>query len=116
VGGRDGGPGALTSSQMGSTMDGTSGASAEKYVSSPAEAVRLAKLVSSADMSSFMAMAPPASCVLRRGDGSSEARFLPAPFLSFFLALKEEPEFCRAAAPELVEGVVLRGSLGRCPC
>lgn len=44
-------------------MDGTSGASAEKYVSSPAEKVRLPKLVSSADMSTFMAMAPPASCV-----------------------------------------------------
>lgn len=53
----------LTSSQVGSTMDGTSGAPAEKYVSSLAGKVMLAKLVSSADMSTFMAMAPPASCV-----------------------------------------------------
>jgi hypothetical protein len=44
-------------------MDGTSGAPAEKYVSSLAGKVMLAKLVSSADMSTFMAMAPPASCV-----------------------------------------------------
>ena len=56
----------LTSAQVGSTMDGTSGASAEKYMPSPSSPQGTAKLVSSADMSSFMAMASPAMCAAGR--------------------------------------------------
>jgi len=62
----------LTSAQVGSTMDGTSGASAEKYMPSPSSPQGTAKLVSSADMSRFMAMtSSPAMCAAGR---EAEAR------------------------------------------
>ena len=103
----------LTSAQVGSTMDGTSGASAEKYVPSPSSPQGTAKLVSSADMSSFMAMASPAMCAAgREAEAMNRVRLFQvsvsiSPFS--FLRYKKRRRVGKAAwAAEFVEGWVRR--------
>ena len=95
----------LTSAQVGSTMDGTSGASAEKYMPSPSSPQGTAKLVSSADMSSFMAMASPAMCAAgREAEAMNRVRLFQvslsiSPFS--FLRYKKKgknPRACRAGS------------------
>ena len=94
----------LTSAQVGSTMDGTSGASAEKYVPSPSSPQGTAKLVSSADMSSFMTMASPAMCAAgREAEAMNRVRLFQvslsiSPFSFLRYKKGKNPRACRAGS------------------
>jgi hypothetical protein len=91
-------------------MDGTSGASAEKYMPSPSSPQGTEKLVSSADMSSLMAMASPAMCGAgREAEVMNRVRLFQVsilPFLSCVIRRREEPKLAvrAACAAVFVEG------------